>query len=190
MAGQPVKLDREEIVTLRLAFDLADAELLHEFLTRTLRITDDGLSCPIPEGACIIGRDLRDELAVATGRAGWDYPATPRERLLIAYARTNGAPPPPPPLVCLHCGGPVRWQTGAPGGSGGEWQHANPADGVTHYAVAVPPEGAVREGRTGAYGTPIPAGECGAYTADEGGEWMCRRPLDHGGQHAPQRIAQ
>jgi hypothetical protein len=44
---------------------------------------------------------------------------------------------------------------------------------------------AASDGRSGAYGMPIPAGTCGAYFADEGGEWMCRRAPDHGGEHSP-----
>lgn len=39
------------------------------------------------------------------------------------------------------------------------------------------------EPRTGAYGAPIPPGDCGAYWADEGGEWMCHRPKGHEGDH-------
>ena len=38
--------------------------------------------------------------------------------------------------------------------------------------------------RKGPYGKEIPDGECGAYWADEGGEWMCRRPLGHRGGHS------
>lgn len=40
--------------------------------------------------------------------------------------------------------------------------------------------------RRGAYGMVIPDGVCGHYVADEGGEWWCRRPLDHSGSHSPQ----
>jgi hypothetical protein len=37
---------------------------------------------------------------------------------------------------------------------------------------------------------PAPDGECGAYWADEGGEWMCHRPLGHQGEHSIYRDGQ
>lgn len=39
--------------------------------------------------------------------------------------------------------------------------------------------------RRGAYGMVIPDGVCGAYVADEGGEWWCRRALGHRGGCTP-----
>lgn len=52
-----------------------------------------------------------------------------------------------------------------------------------------PPPAARPAARRGAYGTPTPAGECGVYVADQGGEWLCRKPWGHRGEHSPRRGA-